>query len=34
MPDLTLSPNSPAEALKLDDIDASFMIISDAYGLS
>jgi len=34
MEDLTLSPNSPAEALKLDDIDASFMIISDAYGLT
>lgn len=34
MPDLTLSPNSPVEALKLDDIDASFMIISDAYGLT
>jgi NitT/TauT family transport system substrate-binding protein len=34
MADLTLSPNSPAEALKLDDIDASFMIISDAYGLT
>ncbi|MGK0443616.1 MAG: NitT/TauT family transport system substrate-binding protein, partial [Bermanella sp.] len=30
MADLTLSPNSPAEALKLEDIDASFMIISDA----
>jgi NitT/TauT family transport system substrate-binding protein len=34
MADLTLSPNSPAEALKLEDIDASFMIISDAYGLT
>tara|TARA_B100001063_G_C16753288_1_gene551592 strand:+ start:798 stop:1916 length:1119 start_codon:yes stop_codon:yes gene_type:complete len=34
MEDLTLSPNSPAEALKLDNIDASFMIISDAYGLT
>jgi len=34
MEDLTLSPNSPAEALKLNDIDASFMIISDAYGLT
>ncbi len=34
MEDLTLSANSPAEALKLNDIDASFMIISDAYGLT
>ena len=34
MPDLTLSPNSPPEALKLPEIDASFMIISDAYGLT
>jgi NitT/TauT family transport system substrate-binding protein len=34
MEDLTLSPNSPAEALKLNDVDASFMIISDAYGIT
>jgi NitT/TauT family transport system substrate-binding protein len=34
MPDLTLSPNSPAAALKLNEIDASFMIISDAYGIT
>jgi NitT/TauT family transport system substrate-binding protein len=34
MEDLTLSPNSPAEALKLSNIDASFMIISDAYGIT
>jgi NitT/TauT family transport system substrate-binding protein len=34
MEDLTLSPNSPAAALQLEDIDASFMIISDAYGLT
>lgn len=34
MEDLTLSPNSPASALQLEDIDASFMIISDAYGLT
>jgi NitT/TauT family transport system substrate-binding protein len=34
MQDLTLSPNSPAAALKLNEIDASFMIISDAYGIT
>lgn len=34
MSDLTLSPDSPPEALKEADIDAAFMIISDAYGIT
>ncbi|WP_430461600.1 ABC transporter substrate-binding protein [Thalassolituus sp. LLYu03] len=34
MADLTLSPNSPPEALKDPSIDAAFMIISDAYGIT
>lgn len=34
MADLTLSPNSPPEALREAGIDAAFMIISDAYGIT
>ena len=34
MPDLTLSPDSPPAVLNNADIDAAFMIISDAYGLT
>lgn len=34
MPDLTLSPDSPPAALKEDDVDAAFMIISDASGIT
>lgn len=34
MADLTLSPNSPPAALQEPDVDAAFMIISDAYGIT
>lgn len=34
MPDLTLSPDSPPAVLSQPDIDAAFMIISDAYSLT
>ncbi|WP_276782722.1 ABC transporter substrate-binding protein [Thalassolituus oleivorans] len=34
LPDLTASENSPVAALSLPDVDASFMIISDAYGIT
>ncbi len=34
MPDLTLSPDSPPAVLNQADIDAAFMIISDAYSLT
>ncbi len=34
MPDLTLSPDSPPAVLDQPDVDAAFMIISDAYGLT